>query len=105
VSRRTHTGGQRQASRDRSRQALARLHPAPVSTRYACPRCGGDHRADEHGVAHLNEFRRLDADELRQLRTDVLEELGAAVVAGAEAAHVERVGLLLAAIDSRLRRI
>ena len=91
--------------RSLGRSTRTRRDPAPVSTRYACPRCGGDHRADEHGVANLGEFRRLDAHELRQLRADVLEELGAAVVAGAEAAHVEQVAALLSAVDARLERL
>lgn len=88
-----------------TRTKTTRPNPAPVTVTFRCPRCGRDHRADEHGVAHLSEFRRLDSAALRQLRAEVLEEIAAGVQGGAEHDHLKRVAALLGAVDARLERL
>jgi hypothetical protein len=76
-----------------------------VTTRYVCPECGGEHSAAEHGIAHLEHLRGLDARGLRQLRLRLLDELAASLRGGAESSHLERVALLVGRVEERLERL
>jgi hypothetical protein len=101
VSRRrsTTTRSSQAWARDERRLREARQTAAPVTVRYVCPRCGGDHHAHEHD---LHGARGLTADELRRLRQQVAEETLLAVRRGADAAVLAQFAGLADALDTRL---
>jgi hypothetical protein len=74
-----------------------------VTVTYRCPRCGGDHHADEHDLAPT--ARGLTRAQLAALRSSVLEELAHAAVAGAEADYLRKVAGVVATVDRRLDRL
>ena len=84
-------------------RSYGRLTP-PLTVRYACPVCGGDHPPEDHGLADGAGFRALDASGLRRLRAEALEELLHGVLNGAERDHLERVAQLVGRVDARLAR-
>lgn len=89
----------RSTSRPRARRRQP--EPAPVTTRYECPRCGGEHNLAEHRTLGQ---QGLSPDRLRALRAEVLEELALAVRRGADHAVLADFLAVLDGIDVRLER-
>jgi len=97
-------GGTRSRAAENGRIRQARATPGPVTVRLECPRCGGDHRAEDHDLTVDNRaaFDRMGAEDLLAFRGLLVDELVSAVKGGAEAEHLRSVGVVLGAIDRRL---
>jgi hypothetical protein len=85
--------------RDLSRAAQARANPAPIMTRYACPVCADEHRADEHDAPGVHG---LDDTRLRALRASAVEELVNALRHDAPADHIRDVLAVVDVVERRL---
>jgi hypothetical protein len=95
-------GGMVSRAAENKRIRRARERPAGVAIAFRCGRCGGDHPTADHGLKNRAALDALDAEGLRYLRGQVLEELASAVKGGADAEHLKGVAIVLEALDRRL---
>jgi hypothetical protein len=94
------TTGRVQQPRPKPRMPYQARSDPTVVRRYQCPRYSGDHTSAECQA----QVAALDAVTLTNLRQRVLEELGAALLAGAPRDHIDAVVVVLRGIEARISR-
>jgi hypothetical protein len=76
-----------------------REQPPPVTVRFACPVCGGEHTRLEHAAPGCHG---LTDTELQALRSSAVDELVNAVRHDAPLEHIRGVVAVLDVVDARL---
>jgi hypothetical protein len=95
-------GSTRTAHAQNLRIRRSRERPPPVKVTLSCPTCGGEHRAEDHGLQNRAVLDAMSPEGLRHLRAQVVEELVSAVRGGAAPEHLAGVVVVLDALDRRL---